>query len=1733
MNANEIENPIDFQVYDKKVQDPDNNKSLWVPDNKVNICYKCFEKFNPIFLRKHHCRICGNIFCHQCSSYSINGSYWGIKKQVKVCFHCYNTFLKLDKKLVETTVLEKEILEMESTSILRRTKLENYCLQYKREKEVEAALKNETKLDNERRIEGIYYKLVKYIIKTTLENKLINEKWYDFIINSVINTINEVQPSFKYLNDSLDITEYIKIVTLKYHNYSKTQIINGFALKKNVLSKKMSNKIDNPQILLLSSGLDFDREINSYVDLNIRFNQEDAHIDILLKKIEQSECNIIIVAKTISRKIQEKLKNKISLVMLVKENILKRIARLTKTYILPGTDLIDKQVILGCCSQFRVEKIKKIDEEDEKSNENKNIIANEIPLMIFDGCNPLLGRAIILSGPDESELEMIKEVMKDLLITVRDMYLHKKLMKHFQSYIPDINQNILNKEFESLIELQKIYLSTKDEFEILIRLANFMICYDNQSNSKDNSLMLDIQKENILSLFNYCNKYFCFDIHFFLKKQYEKEIIYTDQSNSDSNSEFNMRMSLKTNQIESPKKIESKLFSCEDQTLNLDNISIKDSKNLFLDIRNSKASKNMEENKNVKEREVSKVSKEGIESKSKSKNSLEGKVFENKSISQISYIFYSLVKILLRIQVNSIFSSLNYFYGIDYYSLIDMKNQKNNKFYNLIKVTYTYQSNSISGEEKNNESEVLKKIYSYCEEPGIINFSFYSTMTINDLPFGKFLIDMILEKDQKCETCKKVKSNHIYYIMNKTGRIKLTILANDLLKFFINQEEIEYHTILLNNIKNKTDNLKKINETENLFEDNNKYNINIYYYSYCNKCLRETQSLSGSIVNFFSQIPSELYNFSLGKYIKLLLNEISCMNNPYLENKSNCSHSISKDITKVFLTQYGSIKFQYETNPIYIIEPSPVSLISNYVPFNITSNQNGTFFKSDEVYSLFEKKYKEILLNQIIETKTMSLEALVFLKNYSNIIHDKYIILFSSFDFEGGEKEMKIKNYISNNLIGQSLKYIKITNDLMKLIEILCDSSKFDEDLMKFLVFKQKIYMKITQIRFILTVLARTLIRILKTIEYLKNEYLYNNLYLQKTNETQSNQKENTMISNTSNLNNKLSLIKIISHDQYSGSLKIHKEEDNPEIVGNENCVKKVSTVNIESSTIINTGENLPIKNSLSKRISFYDKENYVFLISEINYYDIESKTNVTLNKILNKIQYIDENHKVLTSEIENTDNDLSSLISYALTSDKYKAHLHQQDKFKLYLISTNKKLVTLNTGTLTQPQPQVNFENDVNEDEIHDTNLIFNIKNNTYKMPSGYTYDTQKINQQLDTELLSDDKQHFVITLSNKNFFFYLKEWNLEFDSQKVVVSNDTSLKENKDNKEIKGYVVDCVGKTISDLDLFKSLLSSIRRETNLKDEVKNMINYKYKQNSIDFINDESIMPIDYEITIYYPRQFEALRIAYCDSYENFIKSLFKSNIISTSGGKTKARFLTSIDGKYIMKLVEKFEFRMFIDSGFQYFHHCAKYLFHNMPSALAKILGAYKIKKKYLTMDEQTDYYYMILMENISYGKDSDIQYENKVLGGVFNKKEGSIQRYDLKGSKLNRYIDQSKRKKDEVLLDTNFKEDFNGNPIIFDMMIYKLLMAAIINDSLLLSKMNIMDYSLFIMIEDITEGEINAKSIRLGIIDYVRKYTWDKQLEKFGKKMIYRENPTIDNPINYRQRFREAMSTYFIGV
>jgi 1-phosphatidylinositol-3-phosphate 5-kinase len=149
--------------------------------------------------------------------------------------------------------------------------------------------------------------------------------------------------------------------------------------------------------------------------------------------------------------------------------------------------------------------------------------------------------------------------------------------------------------------------------------------------------------------------------------------------------------------------------------------------------------------------------------------------------------------------------------------------------------------------------------------------------------------------------------------------------------------------------------------------------------------------------------------------------------------------------------------------------------------------------------------------------------------------------------------------------------------------------------------------------------------------------------------------------------------------------------------------------------------------------------------------------------------------------------------------------------------------------------------------------------------------------------------------------------------------------------------------------------------------------------------------------------------------------------------------------------------------------------------------------------------------------------------VMENLFHGRSNMSRIFDLKGSIRNRHV-QSTGKQNEVLLDKNLLEFIYDSPLFIREYCKKLLRASVHNDTLFLSKLNVMDYSLLVGIDN------ENKELVIGIVDFIRTFTWDKKLESWVKEtglLGGGKEPTIVTPKQYKNRFREAMERYFLMV
>ncbi|RXN28954.1 1-phosphatidylinositol 3-phosphate 5-kinase isoform X1 [Labeo rohita] len=215
----------------------------------------------------------------------------------------------------------------------------------------------------------------------------------------------------------------------------------------------------------------------------------------------------------------------------------------------------------------------------------------------------------------------------------------------------------------------------------------------------------------------------------------------------------------------------------------------------------------------------------------------------------------------------------------------------------------------------------------------------------------------------------------------------------------------------------------------------------------------------------------------------------------------------------------------------------------------------------------------------------------------------------------------------------------------------------------------------------------------------------------------------------------------------------------------------------------------------------------------------------------------------------------------------------------------------------------------------------------------------------------------------------------------------------------------------------------------------------------------------------------------------------------------------------RFILKQMPRLEVQSFLDFAPHYFTYITGAVQQKRPTALAKILGVYRIgyKNSQNNTEKKLD---LLVMENLFYGRKM-------------------AQVFDLKGSLRNRNVktELGKESCEVVLLDENLLKLVHDNPLYIRSHCKAILRAAILSDAHFLSSHLIIDYSLLVGRDDATDELV------VGIIDYIRTFTWDKKLEMVVKSTGILggqgKMPTVVSPELYRARFCEAMDKYFLMV
>lgn len=304
-------------------------------------------------------------------------------------------------------------------------------------------------------------------------------------------------------------------------------------------------------------------------------------------------------------------------------------------------------------------------------------------------------------------------------------------------------------------------------------------------------------------------------------------------------------------------------------------------------------------------------------------------------------------------------------------------------------------------------------------------------------------------------------------------------------------------------------------------------------------------------------------------------------------------------------------------------------------------------------------------------------------------------------------------------------------------------------------------------------------------------------------------------------------------------------------------------------------------------------------------------------------------------------------------------------------------------------------------------------------------------------------------------------------------------------------------------------------------------------------------------------------------DIEKSYIRSLATSFAWAASGGKSGASFSRTLDNRFVIKCISRTELQMFLDCAPAYFEYLSKAFFHGLPTVLCKIVGVYQIGYHNRVTGKRT-MEQVAVMQNIFYGRNISKIFDLKgslrgrfTRQGNLEKEKHSKRSYHRKGTgssdsesscsdedDLEETLSTSSvgTEKDEkassefekgrkakaasipTLLDGDFLEFTSGRPLPLTDRAKAVFHMSILNDTLFLSIINVLDYSILVGIDE------EKMELVVGIIDFMRQYDILKQMERVGKSLpmvVGSEAPTIIQPPLYKARFTNAMERYFMTV
>ena len=283
----------------KKVEvvDTPQNK-FWMPDRFCKVCYGCEEAFT-MYRRRHHCRMCGQIFCNSCSSFYIDGKMFNSPGLVRACRLCYEQ--QSERGEVEYKSSRPKALPMIESStgeelqphlvpprpVITAVPVASWVAGgHAKVQDIPDASQHRSSI-LQTRASAHLSSIVDRLIASAGKKIALNAAWKDLVVSLVREVVSSVDPDVREGRDSMDIRPYVKIKVIPGGTIDESVYVDGVVFRKNVSHKKMGANASrtNPRILLISEGIEFQRADMKLSSMDTLIEQEEKHMEIAVDKI--------------------------------------------------------------------------------------------------------------------------------------------------------------------------------------------------------------------------------------------------------------------------------------------------------------------------------------------------------------------------------------------------------------------------------------------------------------------------------------------------------------------------------------------------------------------------------------------------------------------------------------------------------------------------------------------------------------------------------------------------------------------------------------------------------------------------------------------------------------------------------------------------------------------------------------------------------------------------------------------------------------------------------------------------------------------------------------------------------------------------------------------------------------------------------------------------------------------------------------------------------------------------------------------------------------------------------------------------------------------------------------------------------------------------------------------------------------------------------------------------------